>query len=354
MITERLSRGLVPAVALVLFAACGGTAAPKTASPDTITVVSWGGDYQTAMTKAWFDPYAASHPQTTILQDEPTDYATLQSMVQTGAVTWDMVDVENDFGLGATQDQLEPIDCSKVPCSELQPERFRTTGYRVPVMLWGLVLAYRTDAWNGVVPQGWADFFDLQRFPGKRAIRRSATGSGILEAALLADGVDPSALYPLDVDRALAKLTTIASQIIWWQDGQECPQMLADGDAVMALCYNGRVYSFQQAGDPIDVQWNGALIQADYLVIPKGSPHKDAAMDLIAYITSADHNGDLSDYIPYAPANADATDQVNPAMEPYLPSSYADETVARDDEWLSANRDTIAASFDAWLQAHAP
>lgn len=347
------ARSLMMSAALLALTAagCRSTTAPATQAADTLTAVSWGGDYQAAMTKAWFDPFAQSQPNMTVLQDEPTDYPTLQSMVESGDVTWDVVDVENDFGLEATQDLLEPIDCSKVPCDQLQPDRFHTTGYRVPVMVWGFVLAYRTDAWNGAVPQGWADFFDLKKFPGKRAIRSSGTGSGVLEAALLADGVPPDQLYPLDVGRALAKLDSIAADVVWWQDGQQCPQMLANGDVAMAICYNGRVYSFQQQGDPIDIQWNGALVQADYLVVPKGSPHVDKAMDLIAYITSAEHNAELSKYIPYAPANADATG-VDPAMKPYLPSTYAAVTVTRDDEWLNANREQVDAEFDAWLAMH--
>jgi putative spermidine/putrescine transport system substrate-binding protein len=341
---------IVPALLVVAGAACGESTGPDENEPVTLTVVSWGGAYQEAMTRAWFDPYVQAYPHVTLVQDEPTDYQALQAMVASDAVSWDVVDIENDFGLQGTEALLEPIDCVKVPCEELQPDRFRTTGYRVPVMLWGLVVAYRTDAWGGGEPQGWMDFFDLERFPGKRAIRRSGAGSGILEGALLADGVAAADLYPLDIERSLAKLQTIADEIVWWDDGQACPELLADGVAVMGLCYNGRVFDVQEQGHPLAIQWTGALIQADYLVVPRGSSNVEAAMDLIAWMTSAEHNASLSDFISYAPANALAVDMVDPVMEPHLPSTYADVTVARDDVWLDQNRDQIAQRFDEWLQ----
>lgn len=341
---------IVASLATMVLGASACPGAGSNGDPVTLTVVSWGGAYQEAMTKAWFDPYVEANPHVTLVQDEPTDYAKLQAMVEAGNVTWDMVDIENDFGLERSKHLLEPIDCTKVPCDELQPERYQTTGYRVPVILWGLVLAYRTDAWKGKVPQGWEDLFDLEEFPGKRTIRRSGPGSGILEGALIADGADPAALYPLDVERALAKLETIEDEIIWWEVGQQCAQLLADNEAVMGVCYNGRVFDIQQEGHPVDIQWNGALIQADYLVVPKGSPNVDAAMDLIAYITSAEHNGRIADYISYAPANTNAADKVNPDMQPYLPSTYGDVTIARDDTWLDENFAAVAERFLEWLQ----
>jgi putative spermidine/putrescine transport system substrate-binding protein len=330
--------------------ASAGPGAGANGDPVTLTVVSWGGAYQEAMTRAWFDPYVEANPHVTLVQDEPTDYAKLQAMVEAGAVTWDVVDIENDFGLERTEHLLEPIDCDKVPCHELQPDRYQTTGYRVPVILWGLVVAYRTDAWEGRAPQSWADFFDLEEFPGKRTVRRSGPGSGILEGALLADGVDPAELYPLDVERALDKLATIEDEIIWWEVGQQCAQLLADNEAVMGVCYNGRVFDIQQEGHPVEIQWNGALIQADYLVVPRGSPNVEAAMDFVAYMTSAEHNGRIADYISYAPANEMAAGSVNPEMQPHLPSTYADVTIARDDTWLDENFDAVAERFLEWLQ----
>jgi putative spermidine/putrescine transport system substrate-binding protein len=348
-----MRRAVIAAVltASVLGVSAGpGVGAEGDGEPVTLTVVSWGGAYQEAMTNAWFDPYVEANPHVTLVQDEPTDYAKLQAMVEAGNVTWDVVDIENDFGLERTEHLLEPIDCTKVPCGELQPERYQTTGYRVPVILWGLVMAYRTDAWDGRAPQGWEDFFDLEEFPGKRTVRRSGPGSGILEGALLADGVDPAQLYPIDVERALDKLATIEDEIIWWEVGQQCAQLLADNEAVMGVCYNGRVFDIQQEGHPVEIQWNGALIQADYLVVPKGSPNVEAAMDFVAYMTSAEHNGRIADYISYAPANENAAGNVNPDMERHLPSTYADVTVARDDTWLDENFDAVAERFLEWLQ----
>lgn len=55
-------------------------------------------------------------------QDDPTDCAELEATVGRGTSTWDVVDVENDFGLGTTAQLLAPIDCDAVPCDELQPE----------------------------------------------------------------------------------------------------------------------------------------------------------------------------------------------------------------------------------------
>lgn len=342
------------ALALVSLAAACDDSGPDDPDPVTLTFVSYGGAYQQAQADAWLDDYEADHPHVTIVHDGPTDYAELEAMVDGGVVTWDVVDVENDFGLAATSGLLEPIDCDVVPCDELQPDLLRTTGYRVPVMQFALAVGYRTDAWGGAEPAGWNDFFDLANFPGTRTVRRSGTGSGILEGALLADGVDPADLYPLDVERALAKLETIVDAIVWWTDGQACAEMLADGSAAMGLCYNGRIYDVQQDGAAVAIQWDGALVQADYFVVPRGSPNAEAAMELIAYMTSAENNARLADFISYAPANENAVDDVPASIAPHLVTTYADVTVARDDVWLEANQAAVDAQFEAWLAGLEP
>lgn len=346
-----MRRSLIALAAVALVAAsCGDGAGTGNDDEITLTFTSWGGAWQEAATEAWLDPYMEENPHVTIVQDEPTDYAQIQAMVEADNVTWDVVNVENDFGLTRNEELLEELDCDVIPCDDLQPDQLLTTGYRTPMILWSIVMAYRTDAWDGAEPQGWEDFFDTEAFPGPRTVRRDGPGSGILEGALLADGVDPDDIYPLDVDRALEKIETISDDIIWWEVGQQCAQLLADNEAVMGVCYNGRVFDIQQEGAPVEIQWNGALTQADYLVIPAGSPNREAGMDLIAYITSAEHNARASDYISHAPPNVNAVDDVNPDMEADLPTTYADQTLFRDDEYLDEHFDDLSQQFLEWLQ----
>ena len=67
---------------------------------------------------------------------------------------------------------------------------------------------YNSEEFSSDEPEGWADFFDTDAFPGKRAVWGSYVVNGVLEGALLADGVAPEDLYPLDLDRAFEKLDT--------------------------------------------------------------------------------------------------------------------------------------------------
>ncbi|MFL5755712.1 MAG: hypothetical protein ACJ77N_05375, partial [Chloroflexota bacterium] len=95
--------------------AAGGSAGAAAGGTGTLTFASYGGAYQDAQTTAWIDPYMKA-TGIKIAQDQPTDYAKIQAMVQAGNVSWDIVDVGNDFGLERNKDILEPIDCNIVPC----------------------------------------------------------------------------------------------------------------------------------------------------------------------------------------------------------------------------------------------
>lgn len=346
---------VIASMALVLaLPACGGGGDGEGdgggAETTTITFASWGGTSQEAQTRAWIEPFMETHPNIKVLQDSPNDYAKLKAMVESGNVTWDVVVVGGDFGLMKSQtDLLEPIDCEIVECENLQPDRLLTTGHRVGQVLLGVVLGYNTEALAGETPEGWADFFDGEKFTQKRALW-NWSGSGIIEAALLADGVPASELYPLDVERALTKIESIKDKIVWFDNPAQCAQLLSDGEVAMAMCPNGRIYTAQQDGAPVVIQWNEALLTADYFVIPKGSKHVPEAMELIAYMTSAEHNADYSYELPYGPANVEALDEVDPSKADDLPSSHADASVFLNDEWYADNGPDLDQRFQTWLQ----
>ena len=327
----------------------GGTADICTAPPKhegaEVTFVSFGGVYQGAQRTGWLEPYSAL-TGVTFVESEDSSNATIKSQVEAGNVTWDIVDVGNDFGLEANADLLEPLDYSLIKQDEIL-DGFATT-YRVGDITYGVVLAYNTDQTGGVVPEGWADFFDTAKIPGKRGLWNYSTG-GVLEFALMADGVAPGDLYPLDIPRALAKLDTIKDDIVWWSSGAESQELIGSGEVAMSMIWNGRGYSAKHTdGKPVEIQWNQQIVTADYFVVPKGSPNKQIAMEFIAWATCAENNAAVSESIPYGPTNKNAVP--NPDVVADLAVSNADENTAYfDDEYLVNNFDEIDAAFQAWV-----
>ena len=315
----------------------------------TITYASFGGALQKAEEAAWLKPFMAQNPGVKIVYDT-VDYAKLKAMVEANDVVWDVVVVANDFGLTSDEPLLEKIDCSIVPCSELQPDKFPTTGYRAAHSTSGLAIGYNTTKMPaGMVPQNWADFFDTTKFPGKRVVMMDAS-SYVFEQALLGDGVAPKDLYPLDIDRAIKKLNSLGKSLVIAPSYQGCAELLASGEAAMAGCWTGRLTGAKyNAGAPIGIQWNQGIISPGYLVIPKGSKHRDLAMKLIAFITSAENNAKQADYIDYGPTNIKAIDKVDPAKKDRLQSSYLSESVFLDDAWYDKNRPEVSKRFSEWL-----
>jgi putative spermidine/putrescine transport system substrate-binding protein len=254
--------------------------------------------------------------------------------------------VGNDFGLDAHADLLEPLDYELIKRDEIR-EGF-AGDYRVADITYGVALAYNTDVTAGAVPEGWADFFDLAKIPGKRGLWRYSEG-GVFEFALMADGVAPDELYPLDIERAIAKLDTIKSEIVWWGSGAESQDLIGAGEVAMSMIWNGRGWSAKNIdGQPVEIQWNQQILTADYLVVPKGTPNKDIAMEFIAWATCAENNGAPSQYIPYGPTNVNS--EPNPEMvEDLAVSNVDDNTAYFDDEYLIDNFAEIDGAFQNWV-----
>lgn len=311
----------------------------------TLSFVSFGGVYQEAQRKAWLEPYTEL-TGVQFTEDENSSNATIQAQVESGQVTWDVVDVGNDFGLDANSALLEPLDFSLIPRDELNAD-LGITDYRIPDITYGVVLAYNTEVTGGQTPAGWADYFDTAKFPGKRGAWDYSTG-GMLEFALMADGVAPADLYPLDLPRATAKLDTIKDDIVFWTSGAESQELIGSGEIAMTMIWNGRGWSAKNLDNrPVEIQWNQQIVTADYLVIPKGSPNKDAAMTFIAYTACAANNAGPSQFIPYGPTNLNS--EANPAMVADLSVTNADENSAYfDDAYLVDNFQEIDAAWQAW------
>jgi putative spermidine/putrescine transport system substrate-binding protein len=342
------------AVGVGLSALLVGCGAPSTASSassagevsEALTFTAWGGTTQEAAQKAWTDPYAAE-TGLTVTQAGPTDYGKLQTMVEAGDPSWSVVDVEGYFVPKAAElGLLEKLDYTIIPESEIFPEWVHP--YGVGDFAYSFVISYRTDTNDGKHPTDWAGFFDTETYPGKRGFYKYAY-SGIFEAALLADGVPADQLYPLDFDRAFAKLDTIKDDIVWWNTGAESQLQLQNGTVAYSSMWNGRVYSLISEGVPVEMEWNQNLQAADYLVIPKGASPK--GNDLIAYALSAEPQAEFADLTSLAPVNKGAVDMVDEKVRPYLSTTpeHREQGIAIDDVFWSTAIDDVQERWQSWL-----
>ena len=314
------------------------------ANAEDMVFTSWGGTTQDAQKEAWADPYTKASG-VNVLQDGPTDYGKLKAMVDSGNVSWDVVDVEYDFAIAAAKaGLLEPLDFAIVDKTQIDP-RF-VTDHAVGSFYYSFVLGYNKDALKEE-PKGWADLFDMTKFPGKRTFYKWSA-PGVLEIALLADGVAPDKLYPLDLDRAFAKLDTIKKDIVWWGGGAESQQSLASGETPIGMFWNGRIFAIQQTGGNVGVVWNQNLTAADVLVVPKGAKNKEAAMKFLSIATSADGQAVLAAKSGYAPINVNAKSKMDASLVASLPDAHSEGQINLDMGYWAAHRDEIAKRWYDW------
>ncbi len=319
-----------------------GTAA--SAADTTLTISSYGGVYQEAQSKSYFQPFMAQNPNVKIVEDSSSSNAKLKAMVETGNVTIDLLLTDDSFGLDADAQWLEPIDYSIVDKSKFIEGAAGT--YRVAADVEGTVIAYNSKEFGGNAPKGFADFFDTKKFPGSRAVWKYAA-SGIFEAALIADGVKPENLYPIDVERALKKLDTIKNDIVWWDSGAQSEQLLSSGEASMALVWVGRAVSVAEKGVKID--WTNWTSQTGYWVVPKGTKNKEAAMKAISFFTEPAQQIEFTKYMPYGPSNKSAVGSVDGRFKGSLPTDHLDTRVLMNADWWAKNGAKVDLRFQEWL-----
>src|SRR5262249_41422430 len=128
-----------------------------------------------------------------------------------------------------------------------------------------------------------------------------------LEIPLLADGVNPQNLYPLDIERAYRALDRIRSNVAKWAGtGVDAAGLLASGEVVTGGASTGRVLSNKDQGAPVDVEWNQALLYADVWVIPRGAKNYANALKFLEFASRAKNQALFVAVYPTAPANRGA------------------------------------------------
>jgi putative spermidine/putrescine transport system substrate-binding protein len=249
---------------------------------------------------------------------------------------------------------LETIDWGKLGLDRSKFIGSDIQDCAVPNILYSTVIAYDTTKLADP-PTTMDALFDQAKYPGKRALQKSPFVN--LEWALMADGVAPEEVYkvlstPEGVDRAFKKLDTIKKDVIWWESGAQPPQLLADGQVVLATDWNGRFFNAVKVDNkPFKIIWDRQAPDWDWWAVPKGTPKLEEAYRFIAFASDPQRMADQTKYISYGPANKDSSPMVDPAVLSDLPTAPENLKTAfyPDPQFWADKGDELRERFNAWL-----
>lgn len=269
-----------------------------------------------------------------VVRENPNPLGKLRAMVESRSITAALFELGSlSTAIAQASGLIEPLDWAAINPDPMFEEAKlpHAFGYQY----YGTLMAWR----EGAKPlRSWADFWNLRDFPGKRTLPDNFTLA--LPMALLADGVAPDKLYPLDLNRAFRSLEKIKSGVsVWWSAGAQPPQLLKDNEVQYAASYSGRVAG--QSG--IALTFAQSLLDLAYFVVPKGAnpAEKAAAMGLLHEMSVAANQAEAAKIVPYTGAS--------PSLGPLLPQDRLGEfptteankrqSVLGNPEWWAKNRD---------------
>ncbi len=343
-------RQLVRTATGIATAALAAPMLPRTAGTQarTLFVNTWGGSWTAAQEAAYFKPFTEA-TGIRIRTIAPVSYAKLKAQVTAKSYEWDVTSIEQGELKRADQEGLiEPIDWRIVQKDELFAGAEYANGISACAL--GTNLAYRSDKYPNGGPKTWTDFWDVEKFPGPRAMINNPVRA--LVFALVADGVPVDKVFPLDVDRAFRKLDRIKPHIkVWWTQGNQSQQLLRDGEVHMMAMWNARASELKQQGVPVELVWHGATIHTTMWCVAKGAPNRDLAFQFLQFASQPKPQAEFCNRLFYGPTNPEAFKFVDPAFVDQMPTFPANAKVAvhPDSEWFANNAAKVQERFTQWV-----
>jgi putative spermidine/putrescine transport system substrate-binding protein len=319
-----------------------------------LTVTSWGGGYQDAQREVYFEPFKQASGIELVEDVWNGGVGAIRAKVEGGGQEWDVVQVEaEELVLGCEEGLYEPIDWDAVGGKD-QFIDAAVDDCGVGTIVWTTAIAYDADKITDDPPTAWADFWDTEKYPGKRGLRRGPKYT--LEFALMADGVAPADVYDAlrteeGVDQAFAKLDEIKDDVIWWEAGAQPIQLLGSGEVIMTSAYNGRISAAaKEEGRNLEVVWPGSIYSVDSWVILANSPNKEAGLEFIAFASQPEHQSSLPKFIAYGVTHRDAAAAIDQEILQDLPTApdNLDVSIELDTAFWVENIEPLTERFTAW------
>jgi putative spermidine/putrescine transport system substrate-binding protein len=349
---ERLAAGDIGRRAFLSAAAMFGAASalgvgPAKAAPSELVLVNFGGVAQKEYANAFGPGCMKATGLKLTVDGSGASAPKIKAMVDAGATVWDVCDYAPQIGIQLGAKYLEPIDYAIVDRKQIVP------GFDLPygcaAYVFSFIIAYNKQMLPEP-PRNWKDFWDVKRFPGKRTMFKTPTGQ--IEAALLAAGVEPDKLYPLNLDLALGKIKELKSEIIWWETGAQSQQLFLDREVSMGNIWNTRATLLRtQSKAAVDFSFDNGVLMVGGWAIPKNNPA--GAVNANKFIASAQNPAEQAKLFLAmfnGPANPRTADLIPAEQRPLNPTDPANLKlqIPINEQWWGDNND---ATVERWLDA---
>lgn len=337
----------------------GGACAATLATPflsrkgwasETITVADPGGPYSVAYSEAFYRPFEQETGVTVANVSRDTEpVAQFRAMVEAKSYIWDVCTLAGPAyvslrGQGLLHDMgLRTEDYPDFMEGAIQNDWMALDVYST-------VSAFRTDRYADNRPTRLEDLWDVETFPGRRGMYQSPVWT--LEQALMADGVAPADLYPLDLDRAFRKLDEIKPHITaWWTAGAQSAQLLQSAEVEFTQIFNARAQALIDENQPVEILWDKGIYGLEGWSIPNGSGKADIAVEFVKFCADPERQAIMTRQLAYGPTNLKAYDQIPEERAKVLPT-YAEnlsKMAATNEGWWFENRAQVVERFSEWV-----
>lgn len=349
---------LIPGALLggILAFVAGGT--DQAVAGGEVIIASTGGAYDKALREAWFDPFTRETGITvkTVAATNAEMRAKATAMVKTGNVSWDLF-MQGEIQAMAPQ-HLEIAEDISDFCKQfsdrpdLVADACRAGGIRLQST--ATLLVYDTADGRKPIPETWADMWDRNRFPGGRAFPNFDDPWRVLAAALLADGVARDKLFPLDVDRAFAKLDQIRPAVsLWWKTGDQSVQGFRNKDYALGQIWLTRATALKSQGYPIGWSYKAAFLVGDRVALVKNAPNQENALKLMAYwLNNPQAQARACELLSCTPPSSRAIEMMSAEVRASMPSKEDVEQhiIVPDAQWINANAPRLLERWNAWIR----
>lgn len=326
-------------------ASTGGASEGGKLAGQSLTFTTFGGDQDADYKQVYTGP-VEEETGLTINYDSPTDYTKVQAQVESGNVDWDVVQADPWWVEAHCGTLAEPLHLDQ---SDVLPE-YAAGECGVPADVASYNVMYDSEQFKSDPPKSWADFFNTKKYPGKRAVWGAYAVNGMIEGALLADGVKPDELYPLDLERAFEKLDTIRSDISFYTTVAQAQEMMRSGSVSMGVLTNVNGYFQAHEGGSFVPIWNEPIVYWDAWFVPKGG-NVEAAMPVLEKILDPKAQLGLTEIAPRAAAVKAPAPKLSgqlaewSAAEPGRLSS----AVFQDQSYYAKNNELITQRWTEWV-----